>query len=117
MDNTKNINYTKFNEQSISKYSKDDIDCFDDDDSAISFLKDKDSFRAFNIGIADTFKRKGIDIDPEDKSAMASYLFSRLKAINATVEKETVYSWINGSHRPKVEAGSRKRIYEIFCGL
>lgn len=54
MDNTKNINYTKFNEQSISKYSKDDIDCFDDDDSAISFLKDKDSFRAFNIGIADT---------------------------------------------------------------
>lgn len=31
MDNTKNINYTKFNEQSISKYSKDDIDCFDDD--------------------------------------------------------------------------------------
>lgn len=117
MDNTKNINYTKFNEQSISKYSKDDIDCFDDDDSAISFLKDKDSFRAFNIGIADTFKRKGIDIDPEDKSAMASYLFSRLKAINATVEKETVYSWIDGSHRPKVEAGSRKRIYEICFAL
>ena len=26
MDNTKNINYTKFNEQSISKYSKDDIE-------------------------------------------------------------------------------------------
>ena len=110
MDN----NYTKINADKISCFIINDED---GSDQAISFLKNKDSFRPFKDGLKELFRMKNIDIDLSDNEVMADFLYSKLKDIKANVEKETVISWFSGTHRPKVEAGSRLKMYEICFAL
>lgn len=110
MDN----NYTKINADKISCFIINDED---GSDQAISFLKNKDSFRPFKDGLKELFRMKNIDIDLSDNEVMADFLYSKLKDIKANVEKETVVSWFSGTHRPKVEAGSRLKMYEICFAL
>lgn len=106
------IDYTNFNSQSMSGYSS-----VDDDLDAIDFLKDSSNFRPFNKGLKEIIIKKGFKGNPDDNSATSRYLISRLGEINSDINKETVYSWFSGKHRPKIEAGSRKRIYEICFAL
>ncbi len=110
MDN----NYTKINADKISGFIINDED---GSDLAISFLKNKDSFRPFKDGLKELFRMKNIDIDLSDNEVMADFLYSKLKDIKANIEKETVISWFSGTHRPKVEAGSRLKMYEICFAL
>lgn len=110
MDN----NYTRFNTDSISDFINNDED---GSDQAISFLKDKNSFRPFDQGLKELFKIKNIDVDLSDNDKMADFLYSKLKDIKANIEKDTVISWFSGKHRPKVEAGSRIKMYEICFAL
>lgn len=109
-----NNNYTKFNTNSISEFINNDED---GSDEAISFLKNKNSFRPFDLGLKELFKMKNIDVDSSDNEKMADFLYSKLKDIKANIEKETVISWFSGKQRPKVEAGSRIKMYEICFAL
>ena len=43
--------------------------------------------------------------------------FSKLKDIGSTISRATVMSWFTGNHRPKVEAGSRPKIYELCFAM
>lgn len=109
-----NNNYTKFNTNSISEFINNDED---GSDEAISFLKNKNSFRPFDLGLKELFKMKNIDVDSSDNEKMADFLYSKLKDIKANIEKDTVISWFSGKQRPKVEAGSRIKMYEICFAL
>ena len=104
--------YTTFNEQSISDYTSID----DDLDDAIDFLRDPDSFRSFEKGLKELLRRKGYSNTSDDKE-MADFLISKLRVIHSAIENETVYAWFSGKHRPKIEAGSRLKMYEICFAL
>lgn len=104
--------YTVFNEQSLSNYNSIDEDL----DDAVDFLRNPDSFRSFDNGLKELMKRKGYP-DTDDDKKMADCLISRLRKIHSTIENETVYAWFSGKHRPKIEAGSRRKMYEICFAL
>lgn len=106
-----NNNYTLFNEQSLSSFTSIDYDL----ENAIDFIKDASSFRTFDIGLKELLKRKGYNFTNHHEAAQ--FLISKLRAIHSTIEDATVYSWFSGKHRPKIEAGSRKKIYEICFAL
>lgn len=105
-------NYTLFNEQSISDYTSADADS-----DAIEFLKNPDNFRPFNQGLIELLKKKNFQGDIDSYSEASDYLISKLRHIQSDIAKETVYSWFSGEHRPKVEPGSRRRMYEICFSL
>lgn len=113
MDN----NYTRIIEQSISDfYDYDDYD-IGDSDGASEFVLGASNFRPFNEGLIELLKRIGYTADLNDLNQTAEYLISQLKAIHSTIERETIFSWLLGSHRPKVEPGSRNRMYELCFAL
>lgn len=48
---------------------------------------------------------------------LSTYLIERLRKINSSIGAGTVNSWFSGNHSPKIEAGSRNKIYEICFAL
>ena len=106
------IDYTTFNSQSMLDYSS-----IDDDLDAVCFLKDSSNFRPFSQGLKEIIIKKGFKGNPDDNNETSGYLISKLREINSDIKNETVYSWFSGKHRPKIEAGSRMRIYEICFAL
>ncbi|MDE6053973.1 MAG: hypothetical protein K2G55_09475 [Lachnospiraceae bacterium] len=107
-----NYRFTIYNQDATYDYPS-----IDDVDDAIDYLKNPDSFRSFDIGLIELLKKKGYTGDINDIKDLSEYLVSRLKNINSQIEKETVISWLNGTHRPKIEPGSRNKIYEICFAL
>ena len=107
-----NNNYTLFNRQSLQNYFSIDEDLED----AVDFLKSPASFRSFDLGLKELLRKKGYT-GSEENGEMADYLYAKLKALPSDIERETVYAWFAGKHRPKIEAGSRRRIYEICFAL
>lgn len=107
-----NNNYTIYNENSLFDYTS--IDYIDD---ALKFLKNPNSFRTFDKGLIELLKRKGYSKNLNDIYEMSDYLISKLKKINSSIERETVISWFKGEHSPKIEAGSRPKIYQICFAL
>lgn len=105
-------NYTVINQKSISCYPS-----YDDIEDALEFLKNPDSFRTFDLGLIELLRRKGYSGNLNNRMEMADYLISRLRDIYSTIEDKTVYSWFSGEHRPKIEAGYRRQIYEICFAL
>ncbi len=105
-------NYTLYNEWSTSEYAS--IDTIDD---AIDFLKNPNSFKTFKEGLIELLKQKGYNGNLNDTNEMAEYLISKLRAIRSTIENETIHSWFSGKHRPKIEANSRGKMYEICFSL
>ncbi len=105
-------NYTLYNEVSTSEYAS--TDTIDD---AIDFLKNPNSFRTFKEGLIELLKKKDYNDNLYDTKEMAEYLISKLRAICSTIENETIHSWFSGKHRPKVEASSRGKMYEICFSL
>lgn len=116
MDN----NYTQFIAQKIKDFQTcDSYDDFEvgDFDGAGEFLLDTSNFRPFHEGLTELLKRIGYSGDLENSDGKVEYLISRLKTIHSAIEPETVYSWFHGTHRPKVEPGSRSRMYELCFAL
>jgi hypothetical protein len=56
-------------------------------------------------------------VDSYAEEQMAKCLFNKLHKIGSSIEYNTVLSWFQGKHRPKVEAGYRQQIYEICFAL
>ncbi len=56
-------------------------------------------------------------VDSPVEEQMAKCLFNKLHKIGSSIEYNTVLSWFQGKHRPKVEAGYRQQIYEICFAL
>ena len=105
-------NYTIFNEQSIS-----DFPFVDEDTEAAEFLKSPGNFRPFDQGLTELLEKKQFPGDLDSPYEKADYLTARLREIQSDIGSETVYSWFAGKHRPKVEPGSRIRMYEICFAL
>ena len=89
----------------------------------INFINiDSNSIDLTNI---DSTKSEAVRInsmEPESADSyveeqMAKCLFNKLHKIGSSIEYNTVLSWFQGKHRPKVEAGYRQQIYEICFAL
>lgn len=106
------ISYTKFNSDSIYHFSNED-----DTDDAIEFLKDPTNFRAFHQGLSEIMLQKSYVAKSATPNEMAQVLSAKLTEIGSSLSLSTVNSWFTGEHRPKVEAGYRKQIYEICYAL
>ena len=104
--------YTLYNQSSIQNYSS-----IDNVDQAVEYLKDPTHFRSFGQGLTELLQKKNAPVDFSDNAEMADYLFSKLKDIGSTISRATVMSWFTGNHRPKVEAGSRPKIYELCFAM
>lgn len=104
--------YTLHNQKSILHYSSSDAI-----DDAISYLTTPASFRSFDQGLIELLRRKNYPGSLSDIDEMADYLFNRLQSIHSAIGRETVVSWFSGEHRPKVESGSRSKIYEICFSM
>lgn len=116
------INYTERNENTIKELfsSTDDNLDFDFDsidDRALLYLKASDSFKHFDEGLIQLFELKKYNVNLNSRNEMADFLISKLDGINSDIENKTVYSWFLGEHRPKIEAGSRRKMYEICFAL
>ena len=107
----KNTNYTQFNENSLHHFSNND-NLYD----AIDFLKKPESFRNFDSGLIELMHRKGY-LKELNCYELADILYAKLQAINSSITRTTVDSWFQGTHRPKIEAGYRKQIYEICFAM
>lgn len=111
-------NYTVFNRESTKEFSSDDYI-----EEAVDFLKNPDSFRSFDEGLKQIILQKGFAGDKNNSTELADYLIAKLREIGASIEAATVYSWFaqnskkGGKSRPKIEAGSRSKIYEICFAL
>lgn len=105
-------NYTKQNQESTSNYTS-----YDDTEDIVDFLKNPESFRTFDKGLIELLKRNGYPGDTDNLVEMSNYLISKIRDIHSTITKKTVDSWFSGEHRPKIEAGSRQKIYEICFAL
>ena len=105
--------FTNYIKQTTKEYAKDTDDLYE----AVDFFKRSDSFRKFSDGLTELFKRINYDGDLNNKLVMSDYLFEKLQEIGSSVSHETVYGWVSGKHSPKIEAGSRKKIYEICFAL
>lgn len=113
-------NYTLFIEQKVKDFQNcDSYDDFEvgDFDSVGEFILDTSNFRPFHEGLTELLKRIGYSGNLENPDTKAEYLISQLKNIHSTIEPETVYAWFHGTHRPKVEPGSRNRMYELCFAL
>lgn len=105
-------NYTQYNSDSIYQFLDED-----DTTEAIDFLKDPSNFRSFNQGLSDIMIKKEYVTEAATSNDMANILFERLAKIGSSLSQSTVISWFTGEHRPKIESGYRKQIYEICFAL
>lgn len=111
-------NYTTLIEQSLSQFkgiSASHENIYDMDIK--EFITDASSFRPFSEGLTELLKRADFPGDLNNSNEKADYIIEKLKLINSNIENETVFSWITGKHRPKIEPGSRKRMYELCFAL
>lgn len=104
--------YTQYNQEDTFKYFS-----IDDIEDATKYLTDPSSFRSFNEGLTELLIKKGYSGDTSNIKELSEYLISKLRKINSTIRDETVISWFSGIHSPKVEAGSRTKIYQICFAL
>lgn len=104
--------YTVFNEKSIMDYGM-----MEDETDAVMFLKNPENFRPFGQGLTELLEKNHFQGNAESCTEKADYLLSKLREIHSTIEKETVYAWFQGKRRPKIEPGSRRRMYEICFAL
>jgi hypothetical protein len=107
-----NDNYTQYNSDSIYKFLDED-----DASEAIDFIKDPSNFRTFNEGLSEIMIKKGYISDSTAPDEISQILYKKLTDIGSSLSLNTISSWIKGDHRPKVEAGYRKNIYEICYAL
>lgn len=109
---TLNDNYTQYNSDSIYQFLDED-----DASEAIDFIKDPSNFRTFNEGLSEIMIKKGYISDSTAPDEISQILYKKLTDIGSSLSLNTISSWIKGDHRPKVEAGYRKNIYEICYAL
>ncbi len=95
--------------------TNDDIGFYEED--AIEFLNDNANFRPFSLGLTTLIQKYGYTSDVNDISSKSTFLYNKLKQSGVTVNKETVVSWFDGSHRPKLVANSRKLMYQICFSI
>ena len=107
-----NDNYTQYNSDSIYKFLDED-----DASEAIDFIKDPSNFRTFNEGLSEIMIKKGYISDSTAPDEISQILYKKLTDIGSSLSLNTISSWIKGDHRPKVEAGYRKNIYELCYAL
>lgn len=102
--------YTIFNKNNAQKYSS-----TDNIEETVNFLKNPKSFRNFDEGLRQILIEKGFADIKDNNEKLANQLWNRLNEIGSTIQFNTVRSWFcdNPKPRPKVEAGSRRTIYEI----
>lgn len=105
------MNYTQFNENSLHQFNNED-DMYE----AIEFLKDSSNFRNFNEGLIELMHRKGYSAEL-NAFELSDILYSELQNIGSSISRTTIDSWFQGTHRPKIESGYRKQIYEICFAL
>lgn len=105
------MNYTQFNENCLQKFKNEDDIC-----DTIEFLKDSSNFRNFSEGLVELMQRKGYSTDL-NRFELSDILFNELQNIGSSISHATIDSWFQGTHRPKIEAGYRKQIYEICFAL
>lgn len=110
--------YTIFNRNSAMNYSSDEFI-----DEAVDYLKNPESFRSFDEGLKQIMIKKGFSGNANNDYEFADYLIEKLKSIDSTIEDATVLSWFiknpkkASKPRPKIEANSRSKIYEICFSL
>lgn len=104
--------FTQYNQEDTFEYFS-----IDDVEDAAQYLTDPSSFRSFNEGLTELLIKKGYPEDKNNTTELSEYLISKLRKINSSIGNETVISWFSGIHSPKVEAGSRNKIYEICFAL
>ena len=105
-------NYTQYNSDKVFELLNED-----DPSDAIEFLKNPESFRAFNQGLSEIMIKKGYVSENATHYDMAQILSKKLAGIGSSLSTHTIDSWFKGEHRPKIEAGYRKQIYEICFAL
>lgn len=105
-------NYTQYNSDSIYQFLDEEATS-----AAIDFLKDPSNFRAFNQGLSEIIIKKGYVPENATPNDISQVLYKKLTDIGSSLSLNTVSSWLSGEHRPKVEAGYRKQIYEICYAL
>lgn len=47
----------------------------------------------------------------------SDFLMKKLREINSTITDKTVWAWLSGEYRPKIEPHSRPQMYEICFAL
>ncbi len=85
-------------------------------DTAQDYLSDSNNFRSFTEGLSTLLERYGYT-GAQEEEAKADFLLARLKEIGVTIAKSTVRNWFSGIHAPKIDAGSRERMYQICFSL
>ena len=107
------INYTEFNESSVKRF-----DFYsDDEETTFDFLTNPNSFRSFDFGLIELYRRIGYNGDLNNRYLMANDLKAKLKSIGVEFEKDTIHDWFLGIHRPQIKASSRPRMYAICFAL
>lgn len=105
-------NYTIHNQNSILEYSS-----IDATEEGVDYIKNPESFCSFDKGLITLLKKKGYSGDLCNVAEMTEYLMKKLEKIGSSIKKQTLFSWFSGKNRPKVEAGSRFKIYEICFAM
>ncbi len=104
--------YTLSGRRSASRYaSQDSLE------DALFYLKHPQSFRTFSKGLTELLQKKGFSGDSTKPEELADYLFPRLQEISSGISRKTLLSWLSGKHSPKIEASSRRSMYELCFAL
>lgn len=103
------MNFTQFNNNSIYEHSL--------EEDAIDYLKNPDKFRAFDKGLIEILQKKDLANSNLSKTEISKSLYNKMRQIGSDITFDTVSSWVNGSRRPKIDSGSRKRIYELCFAI
>lgn len=104
--------YTKFAENSTRTFAS-----VNESEDAVAYLNAPGHFRPFSQGLTELMARAGYCGPKEDNMEKAGCLFGKLQQIGSRTTEATVLSWFTGEHRPKIEASSRAKMYEICFSL
>ena len=106
-------NFTKFITNQLPSYPADY--CEDEDYlNEIDFLNN--NFRTFGSGLSELMRKCGYD-GSDDPIEKANYLDRALKEIGVSFTKVTVKKWFTDEARPKVQADSREKMFQICFAL
>ena len=110
-------NYSKYMEDKTTQYA--DVNPIDHEeiDAFCEFIIQEEICWPFHKALTRLLENSDYSGDLMNCEEKTNYLFQKLKELPSNISKPTVSAWISGTQRPKVEAGSRKRMYQICFAL
>ena len=110
-------NYTKDIEEKVAQYEDVNPLNFEEISAFCEFIRQEEICWPFHKALVRLLENSDYDGDLTNDEEKTEYLFKKMQQLPCTITKSTIKAWITGTKRPKVEPGSRKRIYQICFAL